>query len=777
MRIDLPVNCNKKEVLESIQCYENSPSYLIYETLYDELLNENSDILMPIGYYVLTSPLEEGAKETVEKSICCIVTLGKAVDLKIQAYFETSNDLKGIIMSSIADSLLFSASTQLYHHVFAEVKSQGMMMTIRNEPGTSNVHLTTQKWILDSVNAVEHTDITITSGYMLNPTKSMGYFYGAGKSIAYTPFDHNCSQCDHIHCPQRKVYITVKSDEDELILPVKSGSNLLNVLREHKLQVPGDCSGNQRCGKCKVKVISKNLLHSENEKTFLSNTEMANGMVLACFQQVNTDIVLEIKNQKAKILSDFDFPKIKEKKYEIKKINGILKSPEHNESFTDLIHNLLGKKYTYTLPALRQLSGVLSAKRFTALIKEDQEIITIEKEDIKDIYSIGIDIGTTTIAIALVNLKEEKIVAMYKCMNPQKIFGADIISRIQYVSEHEDKALTTVIKEALLKGILHLTETHQITSDQILEIAISGNTTMQYLLAGINPKSLASSPFLTSHLDLVTVPFSELFKDMSIACPVILMPGLSAYIGADILSGLFATGLEELEGNYLFIDIGTNGELAIKANNRIICVATAAGPAFEGAHITCGMGSLEGAICGVTNQNEDFLLEVIGNCEPKGICGSGLIDIMALCLNRELVDETGRIREGQSIPIIPLNDSISLFQQDIREVQLAKAAIAAGIEVLLHESGCSIDNIDYLLLAGAFGHHLNVKNAIRIGLLPEGLENKTKVIGNSSLGGSVRYLLKKNAQTALSVIKQKCEYLELSTHLQFYDYFIDHMNF
>ncbi|PKM51967.1 MAG: hypothetical protein CVV02_02975 [Firmicutes bacterium HGW-Firmicutes-7] len=778
MRIDLQVDCNKKEILENIQCYENLPNYQIYTALYDELLYENAEILIPIGYYVLTPQLEEVAEANIEMSVCCIVTLGKAVDVKIHSYFEASDYLKGVLLNGIVDFILFSASNQLYHHVFDEVKSQGMMMTKRKEPGTCNIPVTAQKWILDTVNAVERTDITITSGYMLNPTKSIGYFYGASKSIAYTPFDHDCSQCDHIHCPQRKIYVTVKTDEKELVLQVKSGSNLLDILRESKLPVQADCSGKQICGKCKVKILSKNLLPSENEKLILSNTEIADGIVLACFQQVNTNIVIEIKHLEATILSDFHFPNIKRKKYKSKIIKGLLKYSKNNKSSTDLIHKLFGKKYTYTLSALRKLSSILPNEPLIALIKDEKEIVHIEKENIKNLFTIGIDIGTTTIVIALVDLIEEKVVSMYKCINPQKTYGADIISRIQYVGDHQDKVLTNVMIEALLKGITHLMDTHQLISGQILEIAISGNTTMLYLLTGIDPKSLASSPFSTTHMGLINISFSELFADMRLSCPIILMPGLSAYIGADILSGLYFSGITEMEGNYLFIDIGTNGELAIKVNNRIICVATAAGPAFEGTNITFGMGSLEGAICGVTSQNNgDWLLEVIGNSTPKGICGSGLIDVMAHCLNQGLVDETGRIQEGQIIPILPSNGSIYLSQQDIRELQLAKAAIAAGIEVLLQESGCNIENLDCLLLAGGFGHHLNIKNAIRIGLLPGGLENKTKVIGNSSLGGTVRYLLEKNSQSTLSDINQKCEYLELSNHIQFYDCFVNHINF
>jgi uncharacterized 2Fe-2S/4Fe-4S cluster protein (DUF4445 family) len=268
-------------------------------------------------------------------------------------------------------------------------------------------------------------------------------------------------------------------------------------------------------------------------------------------------------------------------------------------------------------------------------------------------------------------------------MNPQKAYGADVISRIQYATEHAEPTLTNIIQETILEGISHLMEEYEIPKNQIVEVAIAGNTTMQYLLAGINPKSLSTAPFLTTNRDAIKVSFSELFMDKRLSCDVDIMPVLSAYIGADILSGLYTTDLAERPGNYLFIDMGTNGELAIKTKDRMICVSTAAGPAFEGANITCGMGSFEGAICGARHNEGQFELEVIGDVKPKGICGSGLIDLMAISLNCGLIDETGRIMKGQSIPVSLDNEEVALYQSDIRELQLAKAAIAAGIQILL----------------------------------------------------------------------------------------------
>jgi hypothetical protein len=204
MVIELRFNYNKKQILENIQCYENMPSYSLYEKLFDEVITENDNILKPTGYYVMTSTKDECVVEDFEKYVCCIVTLGKAVDLKMSEYFEIGEYIKGFLLSCICDTVLFSASEELYSIIFNEVRSKGMLLTRRKEPGSCEVALTAQKWILQTVSKIEQADVVLTSGYMLDPTKSMGYFYGAGRDLVYTPIDHDCSACTFANCSHRK---------------------------------------------------------------------------------------------------------------------------------------------------------------------------------------------------------------------------------------------------------------------------------------------------------------------------------------------------------------------------------------------------------------------------------------------------------------------------------------------------------------------------------------------------------------------------------------------
>ncbi len=775
--ISLLLTCNKAETLDSMQCYINSPSYSIYESLFDEIMEENRDILQPFAYYVMTENQVINNNELYEQIVCCAITLGAEVDRKMQNYFEVDDYMKGILLSSIADNVLFHASKELYQLIYNDVRKQNMMLTKRIEPGTSSLPITAQSWVLESIKEQEAVALTLTSGYMLNPTKSMAYCYGAGRNLIYTPIDHDCSQCDHVHCIHRKINVTIqKLGEVDRVYSVKNGSNLLTVLREVGEPIHANCSGNGTCGKCKVRIVSPKLPISMNERQMITTDEIEQGYVLACYQNLVTNIVVEIEEQNAEILSDFDIPKVKENKYSWIRIDGLKKRPEDSESAVDLIAHHLGKDYNYSLSALRKLSNLFNQQPFEILERDERHVSDLRKES-GSFYGIGIDIGTTTLALALIDLEHKQVCSVYKCMNPQKVYGADVISRIHYTSNHTDSSLRDVIQNSVLVGIRELLDKYQVQADDIMEVAVVGNTVMQYLFAGINPCSLSFSPFLSTDLGQIKVSFIELFQNPLLTCDVIILPGLSAYIGADILSGIYATELNDMEGNYLFIDIGTNGELVLKAKGKMVSAATAAGPAFEGANITFGMGSYEGAIRSAQDYEGHIKLNVIGQGIAKGICGSGLIDLMAICLNRGLVDETGRIINGQSIPVTMGNEGIVLYQSDIRELQLAKAAIAAGIEVLLLECDCTVDELDGLFLAGGFGHHLNMESAIRIGLIPEGLKNKTRIVGNSALAGSVRYLLERNAEESLKQLAHGCKYIELSNNIMFYDKYIEGMNF
>ena len=301
------------------------------------------------------------------------------------------------------------------------------------------------------------------------------------------------------------------------------------------------------------------------------------------------------------------------------------------------------------------------------------------------------------------------------------------------------------------------------------KIIIVGNTTMLHILFGENPISIALAPFKPEFTDKQVRKGHSTGLNINTDAEVITLPCVSAFVGADILAGLAV--LKVPQKNYLFLDIGTNGEIALIKGEKIFTCATAAGPAFEGANISCGMGAVSGAISGFSNPGK---YQVIGNCKPLGICGSGIVDIIAYLLVNDLIDETGLLKEPF---IISAEKNIQVIQQDIREIQLAKSAIYSGVKILMNLAGLTFSDIDALYLAGGFGNYINIKSAIRIGLLPYELRDKIYPVGNSAGIGALQYLKSNDFEEKTVKILKDTSYIELSNIDEFTMEFALNMDF
>ena len=393
-------------------------------------------------------------------------------------------------------------------------------------------------------------------------------------------------------------------------------------------------------------------------------------------------------------------------------------------------------------------------------------------------YGVGIDIGTTTVVVFLEDLNKHKNISNYSFLNPQSSYGADVISRIQAVMQ--DGELLGEQKNLILRGISDAI-TQQITAkgirnEQISKISIAGNAPMLHILMGSDPSGLAIYPFTPVFLDEQQLKGSELGLELYDESEVSLLPSLSAYVGADIIAGLAATELSDDEGYSLYLDIGTNGEMALGNKDRILTCATAAGPAFEGANISCGLGGVDGAI----HSFDENGFKTIGSAPPSGLCGSGLVDVIAWLLNQDKLDPSGYLEEavefldgGKTADGLPLQ----LTPQDIREVQLAKGAIAAGIKTLLSEANIDASQVERLYLAGGFGYALHEDSAARIGLIPEKLKSKVIRAGNLAGLGARLALHSEEFKKRVDKIREKAEYFELSNHMGFNEAFVMEMGF
>jgi len=409
-------------------------------------------------------------------------------------------------------------------------------------------------------------------------------------------------------------------------------------------------------------------------------------------------------------------------------------------------------------------------------------------------FGVAIDIGTTTCVAHLTNLDTGERVATSSGVNAQRPYGADVISRIEYSAASGHETLARLIQTQINGLIEDNCKQSGVEQYDIHLISIAGNTIMQHLAAGYSPVGMGTVPFEPVSLFGEALPAWDGLP-ASPNAKIFFAPCISSYVGGDITAGLLACDLESDAGPTLFIDIGTNGEIAMKNGDKYLCCATAAGPAFEGAEISCGMAAVPGAINHIKwdSEKDDISMTVLGGARPEGLCGSGLLDALAMLLDTGAVDETGRIldkdeidhpikqyigtAEGKNAFFLSYTNNVYLSAADIRKLQLAKAAIAAGIQTLLITAGVTAANASTFILAGGFGNFLDRNSASRIGLFPREFLPITKGMGNTAGEGAAIALVSEDARATLLKIRDKCEYIELSTSLVFNEQFVEQMMF
>jgi len=405
---------------------------------------------------------------------------------------------------------------------------------------------------------------------------------------------------------------------------------------------------------------------------------------------------------------------------------------------------------------------------------------------------VAMDIGTTTVVAHLTDLETGKRLATASGVNAQRPYGADVISRIKYCIENGHERLTQLIRDQIASLIRQTCTATGASVKDITYISIAANTIMEHLAAGYSPAGMGIVPFTPESLFGEEIP---VWFGLPVAetARVYFAPAIAAYVGGDITAGMYAAGLEETQGPVIYLDIGTNGEISLKHGDKYFCCATAAGPAFEGAEISMGMAAVNGAI-NHAKWDGGLKLTVIGDGEPTGICGSGLLDALAILLDTGAVDEGGRLLGTDEIGhdisdnIVEIDgknafrltdegSGVYMTAMDIRKLQLAKSAIAAGIQTLLHNAGVCEKEIKALVLAGGFGSYMDHVSAARIGLFPMSILPVAKAFGNTAGEGAALALCSASARAALLDIKERCEYIELSTSKVFNEQFTEQMMF
>lgn len=582
--------------------------------------------------------------------------------------------------------------------------------------------------------------------------------------------------------------------KETIEIDIKGEKTILELLQKQGIYLSALCGGRANCGKCKIRLLRGCLPITEEDKKHFQKGELAQGFRLACKARPSQDLEIKIFSEEEgfSIVSDFDMKKKNIRPgYAIININlkdeDWEKTPDLSSAIKAKVKLKVGQTPTLTYRALRSLSRIIHESPNSKIdslevLLRDNTILDIYANAKGKPYGIAIDIGTTTLAFALIDLKEGKVKDTYSKLNSQGLYGADIVSRIQGAEGEGLEKLHSLIKDDILTAIEELLKKAKVKGEDIYGLVMTGNTVMLHLAQGLSPKSLGQFPFTAIKLALHELSFEELFREKLLDCRVSILPSIGAFIGADVLAGILYHNIIESDEIVILIDIGTNGEIVIGNKDRILASSTAAGPALEGGNISCGIGSVPGAIGRVTYKDNNFQWETIENREPVGICGSGVIDSIGEGLRHGLIDNTGLLRkdlieDGLTIYTDNKGKKLRIGQRDIREIQLAKGAIRAGIECLIGEYAIDYSDIDRLYLAGGFGSNIRVENIVEMGLIPESLGEKAVVSGNSSLGGGVNYLLDKSSKDKLEIIRQKSKAINLSRDSRFNDFFIRYMYF
>ncbi len=589
-------------------------------------------------------------------------------------------------------------------------------------------------------------------------------------------------------------------------IKINGQTTILEAVNASGISIYAPCGGQGSCGKCKVRVLGKVSYVTEQEKKHLTASEINQGIRLACKTYLEGDGELylvedELKNDTKGKMGAYTY-----KKYPLnsgvtkKNIKLSLLKSEKEEAIIDSLKKHLDCA-EIPLEIIRQISYNLDQQEEASCTMFKKQLIAVDYDKNENIYGIGIDIGTTTMACYLLDLNKGTFKKAASIQNPQVGYGADVISRIDFSLANEQGIDT--LKERLLAGVNELISKVALQANvevnHIYKCVIVGNTTMIHSLLGLSLKTLSALPFKGVIKDMVRKNAAFLgIKQMNPQGQVILMPGIAGFVGGDTVGAMIAADFKNAENNRLLLDLGTNGEIVLSTPKGRYTCSTAAGPAFEGAKIKDGMQAFSGAINTVKIQ-DDLFYTTIDNKPAKGICGSGLIDVVSELLKAGVINTDGRIKDSSQIANEKLaqrikikdrkkeviiayaqdtyhQEDITLTQKDIRELQLAKGAIKAGINILLKEASIVSQDIDEILLAGAFGNFVSKKSAASIGLFPQIKLDKIRSIGNGAGEGALMALCDENIlEKEAREYAYHTKHIEISKHPDFQEEFLQGM--
>lgn len=540
---------------------------------------------------------------------------------------------------------------------------------------------------------------------------------------------------------------------------LKADESVLDALRRGGYEIEGPCNGQGICGKCRLLVENHAGVPETPHRRISKSDSREKGIRLACRLHPETDIRVHLPD---------DFT-VDARILEGERLSGV--------DFQ---------------PAAVVSPGDTGRMHYAGM---DYPVELIRWKAAYSPRGLAIDIGTTTLVVTLFCLETGRQLSTAASINPQTRFGHDVVSRIQMGSTRQGLAeLTEAVRKELNQLITRICRESKTEPDQIVDVVIGGNTTMLELAAAINPSPLGHLPFLVEIKSGAAHTADRFGLNMNAAGRVYIPPIVHAFIGSDITAGVLACGCLEKSEPTLFVDIGTNGEMGLSSGDRFIAASTAAGPAFEGMGVYCGIRAVPGAVESAYYDGEEIVFKTIDGKPARGVCGSGIIDTVAALLRAKVLDSSGRMKKPSEAgdvdpliaqklqlldgnPVFQIAENVYFSQADVRQIQLAKGAVRTGIDMLLAEAGVTPEDLDEVILAGAFGYHLRPESLATIGLIPGRLARKVRFAGNTAKTGAAMLLLNKSSRAYLEKTVLKIEHLALAERESFQDLFIGNLNF
>lgn len=595
-------------------------------------------------------------------------------------------------------------------------------------------------------------------------------------------------------------------------MAVRVGWTLLEAARELGVDISATCGGVGTCGKCKVLIRDGRALAGQPtsyEETCLQSDDLDHGFRLACETTMSADglIVIEVppesRGSKNRLQSEgLETPVKLEPSVRSFLLTVEPSSPDTHEALLEKVtQSLLNRGITIKTvdhDCLVSIGETLkdSGWNGVAFLYNDTKLVSLEEGSPRSI-GMAVDVGTTKLAGYLMDLASGKLLAKVSRVNPQVLYGEDVMSRLTYISNEKEGfgRLTSSIREAINQMVVEACDLAKVPHESLREVVIVGNTLMHHLVVGIEPSSLGFSPYSPVIDRSYEVEGQKIGLEGGRGFMAYILPNVAGFVGADCVADVISTGLQEAKGDQLLVDIGTNTEIVCCHGSNLWCASSPSGPAFEGAHIKHGMRAMSGAI---EHVSIDKLLNIkystIDGAPAKGICGSGVVDMVCEMLHRGIMNRSGRMNEEKSMPNVvrdsdglqcvisgrsenAIGKDITFTQKDVREVQKAKAAIASGIRIIMNQAGTSAYDIEHVYVAGAFGSYMDVSSAVMIGMLPVTPLYKVMQVGNAAGTGARMCLLSRQAKSNAETVAKKMKYVELSARPDFMSTYLKSLEF